>query len=276
MIKGILRRAAGSSPTPVESDEIAFRGDYASWAEAARDADGYDTPFILERVRDASRICRDRDDRFERDGVLFSEPQWNFALIACLLRVATERGGSLSVLDFGGALGSVYFQSRPFLQGISSLRWNVVEQPHFVACGREEFEDGTLRFFEDIASVLSAGAVDVALLSSVLPYLPAPYQTIEEVAAVHLPWLLVDRTPTIAQPSDRIVVQHVPAWVYGQAVRYPARIFAAQPFRQTIERYWSIVVDTEAIDRPMASGQDQVSFRLILAARYGSKDSNLR
>ena len=90
----LARRLGG-----LDGDNIVFRGNYASWDEAARDADGYDVPFILERVREASRTARKRDDRLERDGVLFEQPQWNFALIAGLLRTANECGGSLSVLD---------------------------------------------------------------------------------------------------------------------------------------------------------------------------------
>jgi len=276
MIGRMFRRVPGSRRLArrlggLDGDNIVFRGNYASWDEAVRDAQGYDEPFILQRVREACRTARDREDRFERDGVLFEEPQWNFALIACLLRTANECGGSLSVLDVGGALGSVYFQSRPFLQGISALRWNVVEQPHFVTCGREEFENDTLRFFEDIESALSAATADVALLSSVLPYVPRPYRMIEEVAAARVPWLIVDRTPTLSAASDRIVVQHVPAWVYGRPVRYPARLLAARRLREVVEEHWPVVVDAEAIDPPMVSGQDRVTFRLLLGGPYVEK-----
>ena len=45
-----------------------------------------------------------------------------------------------------------------FLDAIPNLLWSVVEQPHFVRCGRLEFETERLRFFESIADACQRGA----------------------------------------------------------------------------------------------------------------------
>ena len=91
---------------------------------------------------------------FERDSVLFNEVQHSFPVLAGLLRAATENEGRLCVLDFGGSLGSSYFQCRGFLSVPSLLSWNVVEQPHFVRCGRECIESEQLKFYFTIDDVL--------------------------------------------------------------------------------------------------------------------------
>jgi putative methyltransferase (TIGR04325 family) len=38
-------------------------------------------------------------------------------------------------LDFGGSLGSSYFQNKKFLDALRLVEWNVVEQENFVATG---------------------------------------------------------------------------------------------------------------------------------------------
>ena len=43
----------------------------------------------------------------------------------------------VNILDFGGSLGSSYFQNRKLLEGIP-VEWNVVEQANFVDYGRRE------------------------------------------------------------------------------------------------------------------------------------------
>ena len=256
-------------------NSIGFSGDYPTWAEASREADGYDNDGILVRVRDALKRAQSTEGGFERDGVVFSSPQWNHGLLSCLLRVAANRRGSLSVLDFGGSLGSTYFQCRDFLGELEHVRWSIVEQAHFVECGRAEFETSELRFFETIREALDAGPIDVALLSGVLPYLPAPYEVLDELERSPIEWLLIDRNPFYAGPTDRLVVQNVPAWVYGKQVRYPAWIFAAESFRARTQQCWRVLVDSPSIDPTMAVDEHCVDFRLLLADRRSRSTPNV-
>ena len=117
---------------------VRYRGDYPDWAAASRASRGYDAPEILERVARAARAARDGRAAYERDGVEFAEPACNWPVLACLFGAAARAGGRLSVVDFGGSLGSLYFQHRSLLRGLASLRWSVVEQPAFVTLGRSE------------------------------------------------------------------------------------------------------------------------------------------
>ena len=78
--------------------------------------------------------------------MVFNEVQYAWPLLAGLLWVAAKHGGRLEVLDFGGSLGSSWFQNRAFLAGLGAVGWNVVEQSATVDVGRREFADETLCF----------------------------------------------------------------------------------------------------------------------------------
>lgn len=205
-----------------------FQGDYPSWQEALDAAGGYDAPTILQRVREAAFKVKRGEAVFERDSVCFDHEEYRWPTLACLLRVATENQGRLSVLDFGGSLGSFYFQHRKHFQSLNEVRWAVVEQPHYVACGRKEFQDDVLQFYETVEECLTEGTVDVVLCSSVLEYLEKPYEMLSNLVNSGAPYILLDRTPFIAGEKDRLTVQHVPPSIYSAS--YPAWFFSRQHF----------------------------------------------
>ena len=101
---------------------IYFSGDYADWETASAHASGYDSVLILEQVKQAMLKIKSGEAAFERDSVLFDEVQHSFPVLTGLLRAAVENGNQLSVLDFGGSLGSSYFQCRDFLSVLPSLK----------------------------------------------------------------------------------------------------------------------------------------------------------
>jgi putative methyltransferase (TIGR04325 family) len=100
------------------NDEIHFSGDYASWAEAANLAMGYDQKDILEKVLSATLAVKTGKAVAQRDGVILEKIPYNFPLIATLLSAALDNGNRLNVLDYGGSLGSSYFDSRDFIKPI--------------------------------------------------------------------------------------------------------------------------------------------------------------
>ncbi len=51
------------------------------------------------------------------------------------------------------------------------MRWCVVEQPIFAACGREKFQNDQLRFFDDLENCLAIERPDIAILSMSCHYI---------------------------------------------------------------------------------------------------------
>ncbi len=199
---------------------LKFTGDYRRWAEALKDSIGYDSHAILAKTRQAMLKVKRGEALYERDSVILDKPEYSFPLLAGLLRAAVRQQGKLGVMDFGGALGSTYFQCREFLAPVKSLVWCVVEQPAHVACGKSDFETAELRFYASADECLAEHRPDVLLLSSVLQYLPEPYQTLREMAERGIPSIIIDRTAFLEGHRERLTVQHVPPSIYEAS--YPA------------------------------------------------------
>jgi putative methyltransferase (TIGR04325 family) len=231
-----------------ERDSLGFKGPYATWDDAVHDSDGYDDPQIVERVCSSTSKVRDGLAATERDGVAFERPQWNFPLLACLARIALENGAPVSVVDFGGSLGGTYFQCRDFFGGAAFRCWNIAEQEHFVAVGREQFQTDQLRFYRDTASCLATGPVDVVILSSVLLYLKDPHELLEQMVATGTRYLLIDRTPLIDSATDLLTVQRVPACIFGRELSYPAWFLGRERLERTIGRRYKKLVEFAALD----------------------------
>jgi len=224
-----------------------FFGDYPDWQTAVQASSGYDDPEILEKVRTAVVAVKQGRAAYERDSVLFERPEYEWPLLACLLKIAAENGGSLSVLDFGGALGSSYFQCRDILKGLKALEWSIVEQKHFVADGKKHVEEGPLRFYFDIEACLVERNPDVVLLSCVLPYLPRPYEFLDQLLDRGFRHVLLDRTPLIDGNRDRLTIQKVPPSIY-QAV-YPAWFFAEDKFLRFFHGRYAMIAEFAGRDK---------------------------
>jgi len=212
---------------------IYFSGDYAAWREALADASGYDAPVILQKAITATRAVLSGKAAYERDTVLFETAHVAHPLLFALLYTATQYAGCLKVLDFGGALGTSYHQSRPFLSHLDMLHWGVVEQESFVTAGKEEFETEALRFFPSVDACMEAVSPNFLLMSGVLQYLETPYSFLDVILSKGIPHVFVDRTMAHRLGRDRLVVQHVPEWIYEAS--YPVWLMDADRMEELFD-----------------------------------------
>ena len=207
-------------------------GDYRSWDEAMAASTGYGSTVILDKTREALLKVKKGEAVYERDSVLFDEIQYAWPLLAGLMWAAARSGGRLDVLDFGGSLGSTYFQNRAFLERLPAVRWNVIEQPAHVREGRRSFEDASLKFYESIAECLARTAPNVVLLSGVLQYLERPYALLADVLALPCDCVIIDRTPFYSGDSDRLSVQRIDPAIFDAS--YPMWTFSLGRFRKAL------------------------------------------
>jgi putative methyltransferase (TIGR04325 family) len=204
-----------------------FTGDYSSWSVASGVAEGFDVQQIVDKVRSAALKVRDGTAAFERDSVCFYHEEFRWPLLGSILHAAMKNGGSLHVADFGGSLGSFYFQHRKFLAAVKNLKWSIVEQSEYLAIGEKEFQDETLKFFSTLDQCAARDKIDVALFSGSLQYLEDPFYFLERAASL-TSCIVIDRTPFIERESDRITVHSPPASIYGGS--HPHRFFAKKKF----------------------------------------------
>ena len=224
------RRALHDLTPPLVSRALArrskhatrFLDDFDSWAAATRAATGYDHETILAQVEQATDAVVAGEAAFERDGVTFDAIEYRWPVAAALMWQAARSGGTLSVLDFGGSLGSTYRQYGRLFADLA-VTWGVVEQAEFAVAGRR-FEDGRLSFHDSIHACAEVIGPNVALFSSVLQYLTDPYSVIDDVVASGVQTIVIDRTPMTELAHDVPAVQVVPASIYTAS--YPSWLFS--------------------------------------------------
>jgi putative methyltransferase (TIGR04325 family) len=246
-----------------QTDTYGLSGDYRNWDEAMDASTGYDSGIILEKTKEALLKVKSGEAAYERDSVLFDEIQYAWPLLAGLMWVAARCGGRLNILDFGGSLGSTYFQNWVFLSALPMVRWNIVEQSSHVGIGKAWFQDDNLRFYAGIAECLAETQPNVVLLSSVLQYLERPYIVLDQILELPCDHIIIDRTPFWAGSLDRLCVQTVPPSIY--LASYPSWIFSRPQFHSRIHEDWEIMVTFDNPDR--LSGPVEFVYQGMFIAR---------
>ncbi|MCX7953795.1 MAG: methyltransferase, TIGR04325 family [Bacteroidales bacterium] len=227
------------------NSSIKFKGNYVSWQEALANSTGYDSEIILNKVKEAALKVKNKQAAYERDGVLFYIKDYPFPLLSGLLRIASIYSGKLNVLDFGGSLGSTYFQCRDFFHGLKEIQWNVVEQENFVKVGKELFENNELKFFYSIDECLNKTCPTVIIFSGVLQCLEKPYVILDKVKSI-FKHVIIDRTPFTEKEKDILTVQEVSPVIYKAS--YPMWLFSLKNFVKFLENDYSILTEFNALD----------------------------
>lgn len=223
-----------------------WHGEFKSWGEAMKHCKGYNDTEILEKVRASALQVKNGSAIYERDSVIFDHIEYSFPLLSGLLWVACQKNNKLNVLDFGGSLGSSYYQNKFFLDCVSEVNWCVVEQPDFIDAGRKDFENDRLHFFKTMNDCFKTYKIDVILLSSVLQYLEQPYALLAEIIGLDPEYIIVDRTPFI-QGNDRITAQKVNPSIYRAS--YPCWFFNRKKFLSFMSTDYKPVTEFDALDK---------------------------
>jgi len=219
-----------------------FDDSVGSWSQALVRGSGYDSVEILAQVQSATEQVLRGEAVFERDSILFHRAEYRWPILAGLLSVAA-RDGALRVLDFGGSLGSVFWQHREFLHALD-ITWGVVEQSDFVSAGKS-LDQTNVEFFATIVECLESFAPNVILLSSVLQYLPQPGQILQELLDTPASTLILDRTPMCNIDKNIVSLQVVPEHIYSAS--YPAWIFSHNWLIEQLAG-WDVVAEFEGIE----------------------------
>ncbi len=248
-------------------ESITFEGPFASWEEANERSSGYADEQILKKVLAATLKVKNGEAVFERDSVLFDKIQYSWSVTAALMWSAARNDGMLNVLDFGGSLGSSYFQNRKFLDGLQGVRWSVVEQAKFYEAGREHIQDERLVFYPTIAECVAVEKPNVVLLSSVLQYLPDPYAFLDELVESGADLILIDLTIVNSKKFDRIFIQNVPKSIYEAS--YPVRSLSEEKLISSIERFgYNIIADFKTLNFPQLKKLESQFKGFIFSKKY--------
>nr|WP_305891408.1 methyltransferase, TIGR04325 family [Methylomonas sp. SURF-1] len=231
------------------SNTITFSSQVSSWDFAVRDCVGYDAASILNNVLDSTLKVKQGIASYERDSVLFYKCEYDWSILSGLMFASARNSGRLNVLDFGGALGSSYFQHRDFLNELSEVRWNIVEQVHFVQAGRDHIQDHILRFYSSIPECLSENRPNAIFLSGVLQYLPDPFDILKSLMISDADVLIIDKTIVNDSQSDRLYIQHVPDSIYKAS--YPCWSLSESKLINAVSSHYSLKADFPSLSFPV-------------------------
>lgn len=219
-----------------EKKEDGWFGNYENWQELTAMSGGYQAQTILDITKNSLLKVKNGEAVYERDSVVFDKKLYPYSIISALLYAAVECDGSLTVLDFGGSLGSTYYQVKDLIPSAVKLHWSVVEQKEYVACGQDLFEDEILKFHYTIAESMSSKRADVLILSSVVQYLEKPHDFLNEIMAYGFKYIILDRTSFIKNDQpDRLTLQIVPKHIYE--AQYPAWFFNEKKLMKHFDEY---------------------------------------
>ena len=211
-----------STLNKIRNNKYGWKGNYKTWKEAQNLSTGYDDDKILQAVRASLLKVKTSEAVYERDSVIFDEIQYFWPLLAGLMFCSAKMGGALKVLDFGGSLGSTYYQNKKFLDKFNDVSWSVVEQKHFVDVGKKDFEDDRLKFFNTVDECAQQENPNILILSSVLQYIEKPYESLDDILKNNFEYILIDRTP-FSKNNEKIKLQVVPPFIHE--ANYPCWFF---------------------------------------------------
>lgn len=195
--------------------------------------DGYQESEFIEKLTAAARTVRDGISPYERDSVVFNSPHYSWPLVTALL-LSTDQKNSISVLDYGGGLGTTYWQNRRFLDSKSiKISWKILEQEALVKIGREEFSNIELGFINELGELKEVP--QLVIFGSSICYLPDPYEVMKQIFNLGPEFIVLDRTPFVSGSDDLFAVQFVPPSIYK----------AALPIVSLSEEKFSIFMKTE-------------------------------
>lgn len=245
-----------------------FFGDYSSWREALKLTGSYDSEKIFEKVKNASLKVKHGEAVYERDSVLFDKIQYSWPLLTSLLWIASKQENRLNLIDFGGALGTSYYQNLNFLSHLRELKWNIVEQKKFVDYGKELFAGQNLNFYYSIKECLKQEKTNVLILSNVIQYLEFPYQFLENIGD-NFEYVIIDRTP-VFQNHDQIVIQKIPPRIYEAS--YPCWILNDEKIKSFFSKSYELIADFDAdIGIAMKPGNSRATYKGFLFKRRNNE-----
>ncbi len=221
---------------------IEYTGPYRTWEEARRLSNGYDADIILQRTLAGALMVKRGQAAYERDSLTFPVAEPPLTFLTALLFAAALEDGTLTIVDLGGSLASLYFRCKPFLSHLGPTHWCIVEQPRVVDAGKMHFEEDGLSFCYSLDEAAERhGKPTIICASSVLNYVGAVEEVCANICKLNPRVIFVDRTVMSDDDADHILVQNVPASVY--LASYPSKFLSWSKLRSHFEESYLLVAD---------------------------------
>ncbi len=233
-------------------------GNYTTWQEVSVLCKGYEDVSIFEKVKQASLAVKRGEACFERDSFLFYQEEHDSYFLEILNNLPLKNN-TLTIVDFGGSLGSLYFQYKSKLQSFQSVNWNVIEQTHFVEFGKKELATKQLNFFYTIHDSLKVNPkVDLLILSSVISYFEEPYELLNQIIQHKFNYILIDKTIFGNTENDLLTLQIVPPQIYKAS--YPCWVLNENKLINFVSEWYELKGEYDSYNSLKVSIDDKTGY----------------
>jgi len=246
-----------------EKNKFFFKGPFDTWKDAVINSEGYDSYKIIDKLFISAMKVKNKKFAYERDTVLFSQPSYDWMILYNILK-RTNNDRNLNLIDFGGSLGSTYFQHKLFLKLFRFVKWNIVEQKKITDIGKKFFKSKHLKFHNNLETAMKKNKSKFIILNNVLQYIENPTQIIDILSKYKGVTIIIDKIIFTKKNKDIIIVQKTPKRIYDAS--YPLRIFSKSNFLKKLRKHFKIIENKKNINSfdLSFSGVDYKSEYLII------------
>jgi putative methyltransferase (TIGR04325 family) len=196
-------------------------------------------------------------DKLYKQEIQFSYEDQKLLNLFCL-----NDNRSLNILDIGGGSGIHYHTVKS--QYNLDLNWTVLETPEMVKSNKNNNFQG-LNYSDDIESLKDV-EFDLIYLSSVIHYIPKPYDFLEKIFSLKSNKIIITRTPLKNQGKEYYTLQksmlssngpgELPKNFKDKHVTYPRYSFNINKFKSFLEKYNTKVITID--DGTHIFGRDEM------------------
>jgi len=255
LIKFILPSALITLFYELKYPKVQFIGPYNNWKNASKNSKGYKNEKVLKKIIKNSIISAKNNKFYERDGKLLSDNNYPKEIIKFLNLNFKKK---LKVVDFGGSLGSFFFQNKSRIKA-KLIEWIICEQDYLINAGLKNIKHKNLYFIKNIKE-LKKFKPNVALFSSVLEYLEKPKKHINEILKIKsIKYIIIDRLIVSNDIEDKIFIQKNTKKYFNMT--YPCRIFSKNNFLSNyFERQKKIIQGSSYVGKTFYLKEKKISY----------------
>lgn len=211
--------------------EISIKGKFRTWKDAEKKTTGYENGNIINKVITSfEKVQKNLDLYYERDGYIFKKPDFDYELLF-YINYLFSKNQKINIIDYGGGLGSKFFQNIEVFKKFKNMKWHIVEQINYRNYARKKINVKNLFFYENLDEVFKKKIIpDMAIFSSSINYLPKPYQILQKLINRKSLKSFIFLKTAFHDDIDTIKIQKVPKNIYDAS--YPIRIFNKKKFEK--------------------------------------------
>jgi putative methyltransferase (TIGR04325 family) len=233
--------------TPVIMKILKKSVEYKNYNKAFNNCpnNGYENHELCQMIGDKTIIHRE---------VLSQKPYsinaTNAFLVSALYHYCVKFSrNEIIVLDFGGACGAHYFETKRFLQESVKIYWNVIETQEMVKSAKEHnLENNELRFFDDFSKI--SVPIDFVYSSGTLQYVPDAYEYLTKLMELKANVILFNRMMFNENDRDFVTIQtsrlsdngpgKLPDGYVDKDIKYPHTTLSYKKFTEWLEKQYKL------------------------------------